>query len=139
MHEKFMEKYNLRMVLVNPLTNYFGEEDTDGDGVANTDWKDRLPYEFTRKSRIVHRSVFSCKRKEGDRCKYNFETKTWSTIDGENLYTDTGQYLHWRGEDKNKKEIKGIRLDRDDPICITTRRVADDEPLTEENCTPYNF
>jgi len=137
--DKYMEEYDLRMVLVNPLTNYFGEEDTDGDGIANTDWKDRAPYEFTRKNRIVHSSVWSCKRKEGDSCKYNFETKTWSNIEGENLHTDTGQYLHWRGADKNKKEHKGARLDRDDPICIATRRIADDEPLTKENCTPYNF
>ena len=137
--DEYMEKYDLRMVLVNPLTNYFGEEDTDGDGVANTDINDRIPYDFTRKNRITHRGVFSCKRKEGDSCKYNFKTKTWSNIEGENLHTDTGAYLHWRGDDKNKKKYKGAMLERDDPICIATRRIADDEPLTKENCAPYNF
>ena len=30
-------------------------------------------------------------------------------------------------------------FEKDDPICIATRRIADDEPLTKENCTPYNF
>ena len=32
-----------------------------------------------------------------------------------------------------------IMLEKDDPICIATRRIADDEPLTKENCAPYNF
>ena len=30
-------------------------------------------------------------------------------------------------------------LEKDDPICIATRRIADDEPLTKVHCTPYNF
>ena len=68
--------------------------------------------------------------------------------DPEGRYTPSGRSYtsfsiatdeYWTDSDKNKKEHKGARLDGDDPICIATRRIADDEPLTEENCAPYNF
>ena len=109
---KFFEEHNMRMVLVNPLTNYFGEEDRDGDGktdpykqgeimedgrsIRGNYLMDRETWKndsFRQYRYRVHGDLgwtsYSCQNVK--RCRYDFETKIWSTTESEIKHTDTGR------------------------------------------------
>ena len=111
---KFFEEHNMRMVLVNPLTNYFGEEDRDGDGkpdpykqgeimedgrsirgnylIDRETWKNDAWRQYRyRKFGELGWTNYSCQNAE--RCRYDFETKIWSTTESEVKHTDTGECL----------------------------------------------
>jgi hypothetical protein len=139
--EDLMEKNNWRLVLTNPLPNFFGELDTDGDGELNTSIYngDRTNgYMWTMEDGRYHPSVQSCVRHwtETRSCKYNFETKTWSTVKGKNVirtYSDIGVKLL-----KRPKKSFGTG-ETSYYYCTPTRPIADDEELTDENCKTYEY